>query len=190
MPQCRKTGIEASSKLAGCIFNLAKSPSWLVKLNTSVRRAAHKLADEPPPPRPSAISSLFSAAEGTSTKFRYQGSTPAFSNPIQQKPPPTSTHTGLQRLMDESNRRRLKAQQSQTSSSKELSRYNNSAMLTQQISRRFKAGDVYAPHDLSEVEMAKWKKREKPNHDVFDLLDFKPAEHYKVRVSQGIEKES
>lgn len=39
---------------------------------------------------------------------------------------------------------------------------------------------MYAPHDLSAVEMAKWKKRDKPNHDVFDVLDFNPLEHYRV----------
>jgi hypothetical protein len=39
---------------------------------------------------------------------------------------------------------------------------------------------VYAPHDLSAVEMAKWKNRGRPTHDVFDVLDFKPMEHYRV----------
>ncbi|KAK6607652.1 ribosomal protein S18 [Botrytis cinerea] len=33
--------------------------------------------------------------------------------------------------------------------------------LTKQIHRRWRAGDVYAPHDLSGIEMAKWKKRGK-----------------------------
>jgi small subunit ribosomal protein S18 len=52
--------------------------------------------------------------------------------------------------------------------------------LSKQISRRWKAGDVYAPHDLSEVETAKWKKRERPLYDVFDVLDLNPLEHYRV----------
>jgi small subunit ribosomal protein S18 len=42
---------------------------------------------------------------------------------------------------------------------------------------------VYAPHDLSEVEMAKWKKREKPQHDAFDILDLNPLDHYRVCLS-------
>lgn len=53
--------------------------------------------------------------------------------------------------------------------------------LSQQISRRWKAGDVYAPHDLSAEEMAKWKKRDQPKYDVFDLLGYDPLENYKVR---------
>ena len=39
---------------------------------------------------------------------------------------------------------------------------------------------MYAPHDLSEIEMAKWRNRGRPLYDVFDVLDFKPAEHYRV----------
>ena len=54
--------------------------------------------------------------------------------------------------------------------------------LSKQITRRWKAGDVYAPHDLSSVEMAKWKNRGRPMYDVFDVLDFKPAEHYRVCI--------
>ena len=52
--------------------------------------------------------------------------------------------------------------------------------LSKQITRRWKQGDVYAPHDLSEVEMAKWKKRGRPVYDVFDVLDFKPQDSYRV----------
>lgn len=51
------------------------------------------------------------------------------------------------------------------------------------IIRRWKAGDVYAPHDLSGVEMRKWKMRQKPTHDIFDVLAFNPEEHYRVRPS-------
>jgi small subunit ribosomal protein S18 len=58
--------------------------------------------------------------------------------------------------------------------------------LARQITRRFRAGDVYAPHDLSEVEMAKWKKRDRPQQDVFDVLDFKPMDHYRVCSSGSL----
>ena len=60
---------------------------------------------------------------------------------------------------------------------------NLRADLSKQISRRWKAGDVYAPHDLSPVEMKKWKNRDRPIHDVFDVLDFNPMEHYRVRFA-------
>jgi small subunit ribosomal protein S18 len=52
--------------------------------------------------------------------------------------------------------------------------------LSKQITRRWKQGDVYAPHDLSEVEMSKWKKRGRPVYDAFDVLDFKPQDSYRV----------
>lgn len=41
---------------------------------------------------------------------------------------------------------------------------------------------MYAPHDLSAVEMRKWKARGRPVMDVFDVLDFDPMMHYKVRI--------
>lgn len=58
-----------------------------------------------------------------------------------------------------------------------------------QIPRRWKVGDVYAPHDLTGVEMAKWKKlrrqgRErggKRRWDVIDQLGINPIDHYKVK---------
>jgi small subunit ribosomal protein S18 len=58
--------------------------------------------------------------------------------------------------------------------------------LSRQITRRWKAGDIYAPKDLSAVEMAKWKNRGKPERDVFDVLQFDPLGHYKVRFSSSL----
>lgn len=55
-----------------------------------------------------------------------------------------------------------------------------------QNTRKWKPGDVYAPHDLSGIEMAKWKKirrKGKTNWDVMDQLGMDPREHYKVRPS-------
>lgn len=56
--------------------------------------------------------------------------------------------------------------------------------LERQLVRRWKAGDVYAPHDISGVEMSKWRQTErkaKPKKDVFDHLKINPIDHYKVR---------
>jgi hypothetical protein len=39
---------------------------------------------------------------------------------------------------------------------------------------------MYALHDLSEVKMAKWKTRDSPVSDGFDVLDLNPLEHYRV----------
>ncbi|KFZ11128.1 hypothetical protein V502_07732 [Pseudogymnoascus sp. VKM F-4520 (FW-2644)] len=61
----------------------------------------------------------------------------------------------------------------------DLARHKAATSITKQISRRWKTGDVYAPHDLSEVEMKKWKKRGKPSVDVFDVLELDPLVEYR-----------
>lgn len=55
--------------------------------------------------------------------------------------------------------------------------------LERQLTRRWKAGDVYAPHDLSGIEMGKWKQvspKGRPKKDVLDMLKINPLDHYKV----------
>jgi small subunit ribosomal protein S18 len=57
------------------------------------------------------------------------------------------------------------------------------ADLERQQVRKWKIGDVYAPHDLSGTEAAKWlklRRRGKPNYDVMDQLGINPIHHYKV----------
>ena len=51
--------------------------------------------------------------------------------------------------------------------------------------RRWKAGDVYAPHDLSPVEMQKWRQRHRSTTDVFDALAINPLHEYKVWLGYG-----
>ena len=85
-------------------------------------------------------------------------------------------------------RERYTAQSNLPRSSGTLEEFNShklSADLSKQITRRWKAGDVYAPHDLSEVEMAKWKTRGRPLYDVFDVLDLNPLDHYRVRPTSS-----
>jgi small subunit ribosomal protein S18 len=62
----------------------------------------------------------------------------------------------------------------------EYQRANLSRDLTKQIPRRWKAGDIYGPSDLTPYEMMKWKRRKSPNCDFFDLLDLDPLQEYKV----------
>ena len=47
----------------------------------------------------------------------------------------------------------------------------------------WKTGDIYAPHDLSPVEMRKRGKLKPPNQDAFDLLGIDPLMEYKVTYS-------
>ncbi|KAL4917453.1 transcriptional regulator of RNA polII, SAGA, subunit-domain-containing protein [Aspergillus aurantiobrunneus] len=49
--------------------------------------------------------------------------------------------------------------------------------------RDWKAGDIYAPHDLSPAEMKKWRKRNPPTSDAFDALDLNPLTVYKSNKS-------
>lgn len=49
-----------------------------------------------------------------------------------------------------------------------------------QMWRKWKVGDVYAPHDLTGPEQAKWKKsRQLPKNDAFDALGIDPLNEYK-----------
>jgi small subunit ribosomal protein S18 len=51
-----------------------------------------------------------------------------------------------------------------------------------QIHRKWQAGDVYSPTDLSGAEQKKWKfGRKKPQSDAFDVLGINPVLEYKVR---------
>lgn len=56
--------------------------------------------------------------------------------------------------------------------------------------REWKAGDIYAPHDLSPVEMKKWRKRYSPSTDAFDALNMNPLDHYKVRTLASRQRKS
>ncbi|KAG5928366.1 hypothetical protein E4U42_000759 [Claviceps africana] len=48
-----------------------------------------------------------------------------------------------------------------------------------QMPRRWNAGDVYSPHDLSPVEMQKWRKRSLRKNDIVDVLGIRPLDMYK-----------
>lgn len=84
----------------------------------------------------------------------------------------------IKRNVDRQNREQSRTRSATTA--EEMQNRNLAQDLSKQISRRWRAGDIYAPHDLSEVEMAKWKKRGQPHHDAFDILDLNPEEHYRV----------
>lgn len=49
-----------------------------------------------------------------------------------------------------------------------------------QMPRKWKRGDVYAPKDLSPVEVRRFKKFRPPTVDTVDLLGFNPLDNYRV----------
>ncbi|TVY83006.1 37S ribosomal protein rsm18 [Lachnellula suecica] len=61
----------------------------------------------------------------------------------------------------------------------ELKNNKLAGSVTKMITRRWKVGDVYAPHDMSPVEMEKWRRRSRPSVDAFDVLDMNPLDHYR-----------
>jgi len=64
----------------------------------------------------------------------------------------------------------------------------DTADMERQQTRRWRAGDVYAPHDLSGVEMSKWKATQpkgRPLRDSFDILRLNPLDQYRVCLSSG-----
>ncbi|KAI9846690.1 MAG: hypothetical protein M1837_003745 [Sclerophora amabilis] len=61
----------------------------------------------------------------------------------------------------------------------EIEAYGQAADVEKQMFRRWRSGDVYAPHDLGAVEMIKWKTRNKPTVDAFDTLNINPLHEYK-----------
>ncbi|KAK8089817.1 ribosomal protein s18 [Apiospora hydei] len=49
-----------------------------------------------------------------------------------------------------------------------------------QMPRRWREGELYAPHDLSEVEAAKWRKMTNVQRDQVDMLGLRPLDMYSV----------
>lgn len=102
-------------------------------------------------------------------------------------PPSTRTTTAAYDLANKTVREASAArQQHQTDAFvREAERGWGRKELEQQLPRRWRPGDVYAPHDLSGAEASKWKKQRRkprPRHgdrDVVDQLGMKPLEHYR-----------
>lgn len=64
---------------------------------------------------------------------------------------------------------------------------NDKLDMERQLARRWQEGDVYAPHDLSGVEHAKWKfprtqQQIRKTRDICDILNINPLDHYKVCI--------
>lgn len=62
----------------------------------------------------------------------------------------------------------------------QLEKLSRAAEFEKYQHRNWREGDVYSPHDLSSVEMVKWKRRQKTKMDVFDALGINPLHEYKV----------
>ena len=74
-----------------------------------------------------------------------------------------------------------------SSSSSSSSQFSPAALRTEEetrqiarnLTRDWRAGDVYSPHDLSPYEMRKWRRRKRPTTDAFDALSLDPLDLYR-----------
>lgn len=129
-------------------------------------------ADPPPPPppaqRPLLPSSIARAAAGASTRDR--GITLA---------------KAMMLGIDRKDYKTVRDYDAYRESLDDVGRKQRAKDLERQMPRTWKwqVGDVYAPHDLSPVEAAKWRQRKSSQRDVFDMLGINPLHEYKVCVS-------
>ncbi|KAI0024130.1 ribosomal protein S18 [Xylariomycetidae sp. FL0641] len=61
----------------------------------------------------------------------------------------------------------------------ELSLRHDNEDYMRQLTRRWRAGDVYAPHDLSPSEMAKFRRNTARKRDLVDMLNLRPLDMYR-----------
>ncbi|EFX03098.1 37S ribosomal protein [Grosmannia clavigera kw1407] len=94
----------------------------------------------------------------------------------------TSSNAALSRvLFDSGMRRRMNDRREEQSRStlERMAERKVSEDYARQMPRRWRAGDVYAPHDLSAAEMAKWRRPSRTTADVVDILGINPLDEYR-----------
>jgi len=166
------------------------NPLRTIERNVSVLRASFSTAQVLADDRPhSTAADLLARLNDTSPSSPSISRSPTLSSrpsTLSSRPTPGNTraNAAVLRLIAQANEKAERARAvarsgTQLSTVQEMEKHKLAADLSRQISRRWKAGDVYAPHDLSAVEMAKWKSRGRPERDVFDVLALDPLEEYK-----------
>ena len=86
----------------------------------------------------------------------------------------------VRNLLADSEARRQRMTDRKKSTLERMRAKKTSEDYARQMTRRWRPGDVYAPHDLSPQEMIKWKQLQRPKKDVLDLLGLNPLDEYKV----------
>lgn len=189
MPQFGKAGHEEAFESASCIFYIPNTMQRYVIVKSSVVTSNNTTDD--PPQGDSATDLLgaltsFHSSSSSSPSRSSSRSVNLDQNPLNNVSAPRrpgESTLRVENLMRQSAARKAQQQQKAgTTTVQDLKNHNLKKDLTKQITRRWRAGDVYAPHDLSGVEMMKWKRRSQPDHDVFDIINFNPEEHYRVCV--------
>ncbi|KAK0387388.1 hypothetical protein NLU13_5700 [Sarocladium strictum] len=93
--------------------------------------------------------------------------------------PSTSGNDAAERMLARHRARLVEQRQTQLETAEKVKEKKIARDLIRQMPRRWQAGDVYAPHDLSSVEMRKWKKKSGRAGDLVDALNLSPLDLYK-----------
>lgn len=96
--------------------------------------------------------------------------------------PSTSGNDAAERMLARHRARLVEQRQTQLETAEKVKEKKIARDLIRQMPRRWQAGDVYAPHDLSSVEMRKWKKKSGRAGDLVDALNLSPLDLYKVSL--------
>ncbi|KAI9675597.1 MAG: hypothetical protein M1817_000963 [Caeruleum heppii] len=131
----------------------------------------------PPPLLPSSSITPLRCLRLFSTQYPLSSSNP----PIRFSKPPSSARSTPARSSPQSSpqSRSQKSPGRLQALSDQILEHGTAQDLEKLWSRRWKVGDVYAPHDLSSVEMSKFKKRSTTPVDAFDQLGIDPRDEYK-----------
>ncbi|KAK3052794.1 hypothetical protein LTR09_006277 [Extremus antarcticus] len=159
--QCRRTLASATSRHA----QYSSATSGLADSLISSRRESQAQAQVP------------RASISATTTLSPPSSTDPFTPPTQ---PPRTAYDIAEDTIAEIGRSTLERQARERVAA--LQRDWTRQDLEKQQQRRYKPGDVYAPHDLSGAEAAKWKKLRRKGRmmqDVVDQLGINPIQHYK-----------
>ncbi|OAA42265.1 Ribosomal protein S18 [Metarhizium rileyi] len=158
-------------QLPACALRGHRSPASLFRAFSSTPAVASP-PREPPHPHPH----LHTQAPTPSSSHRLLSIN---NDHYRRAPRPRAMRPGetadnmINRYTDRPNRNRLEAIET-------LRNAKISTDYLKQMSRRWDAGDVYSPHDLSPVEMQKWRKRSLRGSDVVDALGIRPLDMYKA----------
>ncbi|KAK4122341.1 ribosomal protein S18 [Parathielavia appendiculata] len=81
--------------------------------------------------------------------------------------------------LSEAEQRQIMDQQAPRASIQDLRGREVTEAYVRQMPRRWRTGEVYAPKDLSPVEMKKFRQGKRPNKDVVDMFGFNPLDNYR-----------
>ena len=138
------------------------------------------------PPEPNQLLGIV-ADDNTSSSYRQFPNTQdpfKFSNNPRRRNDPESHKKTVQKaaeLGERSKQPRLDTAKIWKESGK--SKATSPLEIFQNNGRKWKTGDVYAPHDLSSVEMKRWMYKRPGTTDAFDVLGIDPSTQYKVSGS-------